>query len=139
MKTALFTAFIALAFAQASQAEIRIGGDQEYISLMCQPTQVMPDNGLSVTVSEGGLAGLSKITVTRHFLGHSTEEKFYTKRSSPTRMGEATSFTAKGIRLTVNFTTAPRKDGGAYSTLQIKKNGVTSMEELSCKTIYHTM
>jgi len=136
----LLVSLAAMALTAQAHAEYRLGGDQIYAILNCQPAQTHPDLGMDVSVSQGGIAGLTQITVRRYFVGHSTTRKFYVQVSQPRTVGAPVTYTGSGIRLTVNGTTAPMKDGGLYSTLQLQeKDQPASLEVLSCHALYHTM
>jgi len=140
MKTILLALMTTVALTQTARAEMRIGGDQTRPVLKCQPLALRPDAGMNLIVTEGGLAGLTQVTVSRFFLGHSTSTNYIVKQERTGAIGSPLSYIGKGIRLTVNMTTSPLKDGGHYSTLQLSSANARYMtEELSCQTIYHTM
>jgi hypothetical protein len=111
------------------------GADQIYTAIKCGPATVVPDLGLSLEVKEGGFAGLTQVQVKRFFLGH-TSQTNYDVQQSPVKqglLGAPIEFTGNGIRLTINFTTAPDANGQHHGTLEtLEENGKYQSEELSC-------
>ncbi|MGZ3691751.1 MAG: hypothetical protein ACXVAX_09615 [Pseudobdellovibrio sp.] len=104
----------------------------------CNPIELHPDLGMNLTVEQGGFAGITQITIKRFFLGHNTTEQYVVKQkvTVPNRIGAPTLLVGEGIQLSINFTTAPLKDGGHYSVLSLNDaNGNVSNEELSCQIL----
>lgn len=101
----------------------------------CRPAKLVPDAGLSVVVSQGGIAGITQITVNRFFLGHHSISNHIVRQVPfDGRMGAPMTFKGQDISLSVNFTTAPAKDGSHPGTLIEKQaDGSLVKNELSCK------
>jgi hypothetical protein len=109
------------------------GADEMRDVLNCRPAVLHPDLGMALSVSEGGFAGLTQITINRFFLGHHTTENFIVQRQEMDShiVGAPVVYLGEGVRLAINFTTSPLKDGGQASTLTINGNS----EQLSCKVV----
>lgn len=120
----------------ASDEAFAAGADQMTEVLRCQPAQARPDAGMSVSLTTGGIAGLTQVRVTRFFLGHSTVENYIVHAipTNPRQLGAATSYVGEGIRLTVNFTTR-LPNGKQYGTLQLGNQADSSIEALGCDLI----
>jgi hypothetical protein len=141
MKTALLTAALTIGFAAQSQAMIRVGvgADQKYTTMRCTRLHAVPDLGLSVEVTEGGFAPMTEVSVKQFFLGHSHEDKYVVQRVQSNRIGAPIVYTAEGITLSVNLTTAPLADGGSYGRLVMNDGESKEITELNCKMFAHTM
>ena len=137
MKTILTVLSIAFAGITA-QAQV---ADQMFEIINCRPTLTRPDLGMSVSIEQGGIAGITQLTVKRFFLGHSNSQTFVVKQvGGQNNEGAAMVFTGKGVRFSVNFTTTPRQDGGhdgKLSTLQA--DGKYADESLTCSSVAHIM
>jgi hypothetical protein len=120
---------IAILMSLSAQAQT---GDMMKTVMTCVPTTLRPDVGMSVTVSTGGLAGLTQVRVRHFFLGRSSVETFIVQEQpvDTHKLGAPIVFEGNGIRLSANFTTAPLKDGGHIGHLVIDGQG---SDELSCK------
>ena len=104
----------------------------------CVPTEIMPDNSMLVEVFEGGIAGIPQIRVTHYYFGHSPSEVYLAKKARQNgRPGSPLVYAGRDIRLSMNFSTSPLKDGGHYSTLQIRNLDEVENYELSCKSVSH--
>ncbi|MGZ3690014.1 MAG: hypothetical protein ACXVAX_00835 [Pseudobdellovibrio sp.] len=106
--------------------------------IKCGRLQVVPDLGLQVTLSQGGIAGITLLKVDNFFLGHSTSNSYMVAQEAvqPGVMGAPVTYKGDEASLSVNFTTAPLKDGGHIGSLTLYKDGqVTSTEQLSCKSV----
>ena len=139
MKSLLITTIAILtlgSFAKASDQAYQTGGDEMTEIIKCQPLNLHPDMGMSVTVSTGGIAGLTQARVERFFLGHTSVENFIVKvaPAEPRRMGAPVTYIGNGIRLTANFTTL-LPNGKHYGTLQLGTKTDSSIEELACDII----
>lgn len=120
----------AILMSMSAQAQT---ADQLNTVLKCQPVVLTPDMGLSVTVQQGGFAGLTQLTVRRFFLGHTKTEKFIVRESPASNVGGPIEYVGNGATLSVNFTTAPLKDGGHIGHLTLADQ--STPEELSCKPL----
>jgi len=128
-KTILALLVSVSAFANAQSA------DQIYTVFTCQRKVAIPDLGLSVTVREGGIAGMTQVQVRRFFLGHDSQTNYYVQQELVKQgvVGAPMVFDGNGIRLTANFTTAP-VNGQHPGLLEIQdESGKFSSEELVCK------
>lgn len=140
MKTLILTTIATLAFglsAFASDEAFQQGADQLNEVMRCQSLTVQPDNGLTVTVLTGGIAGLTQVRVERFFIAHREVKTYLVKAipANPRRAGDATALVGNGIRLTVNFTTL-LPNGEHYGTLQTFKNDMGLTEELACSSMH---
>lgn len=118
---------------QAAQEAFQNGADQMNEIFKCQPLTLRPDQSMQLTVSTGGIAGVTQVRVERFFLGHSSLSTFVVK-ALPTngRMGESVTYAGKDIRLSVNFTTQT-PNGANYGVLKIREGNTVTTEELSCE------
>ena len=137
MKNLLLTAITILTLgsqAFAFQEAYQAGGDQMNEIIKCQPNPLHSDMGMSVSVSTGGIAGLTQVTVERFFGSRSSSNTYIVKalRLHPGQLGEAVTYSGSNIRLTVNFTSGV---GSAFGVLKIRDNGQVSSENLTCELI----
>jgi hypothetical protein len=133
MKTILTAALLTLGLSAHAQS-----ADQIYTAIKCGPATVIPDLGLSVEVKEGGLAGATEVVVKHFFMGRTSQTNYYVQQS-PNRglIGAPVEFTGNGIRLTINFTTAPDANGKHRGTLETQEeNGKYQSEDLSCAQLF---
>ena len=111
-------------------------GDMMVDTIKCQPQEIHPDLGMSLVVSEGGLAGIPQIYITRYFIGYSSNETYLARVQppEPRRLGAPVVYKGNGISLSINFTTSLLEDGGHLGFLTLQKPGQEAMtERLSCK------
>lgn len=115
--------------------------DMLYHVIECKPAVLVPDNGMSVSVFEGGFAGIPQMIVKHFYLGHTTSETFFMHRGvSIAAIGAPISYVneSETVMLSINFTTTPLKDGGHAGTLStIQPNDALVTENLSCKAVNH--
>jgi opacity protein-like surface antigen len=134
MKKMLLTLVLALGFMSSAQA-----ADELNVILECQPAVLRPDLGMTLTLTTGGIVGSPMIQIQRFFLGHSTTENYIVRRKSiltylPLKVGAPVTYAGEGIRLDVNFTTAPDQNGAHRGILQLQnEDGTLNQETLSCK------
>ena len=107
--------------------------------IKCQPLKLVPDLGMSVTLSQGGIAGLTTLKVERFFLGSTNTQNYIVRQQNvdPRLLGAPMTFTGDQVSFSVNYTTAPLKDGAHIGSLVTydSKNNVVSNEQLSCKDV----
>lgn len=110
-------------------------GDQMTTVMTCGPLVAHPDLGMKLTLTKGGLAGMTMIRIERFFLGHSSVENFIVEQmpQEQFRLGAPLVFQGQDISLTVNYTTAPTPQGGHHGTLQLQQGTSVSTEQLSCR------
>ena len=135
----LVTVFAAItSTTSTSKAMVSIHPDAFRDIMICQPVELRPDMGMEVKVNQGGIAGITQVIITRYFLGHSTTSTHIVKRIQldKYRPGAAVVYVGQNVRLSINYTTTPNKDGGHASTLELVENEQVSAEQLSCQTIY---
>ncbi len=119
------------------------GGDQENTLVKCTPAVLVPDAGFDISVSSGGLSGLTMIRVSRYFLGHSTVTNLIAQNSKS--LNGIVSYSGstglgKDIRfysLTVRTTHADKNNAfaGTFSTKQgqgEEGNSSWTREALKC-------
>ena len=114
--------------------------DQMYTVLKCGPLVLRPDLGLSVDVTQGGIAGITQVRVQHFFLGHTQTETYVVRQMAleNNRVGAPILYKGKGVTLSVNFTTAPTRDNGHYGVLTTSSAlSGTHREELSCHMMSH--
>lgn len=139
MKNLLFVAItttLLVTTAQATQEAYQAGADQIHEIIKCQPLAPRADLAMSLTVSTGGIAGVTQVIVKKFYLGHSSSDTYMVKALTRPegRVGEGITYVGENIRLTTNFTTQT-PNGGHYGVLKIKENTSTSTTELSCELI----
>ncbi len=103
--------------------------------LQCRPVAAKADVGLSVSVAQGGFAGITQITINRFALGQHTIAK-HIVRQLPILTGRAGSpviFEGDTVRLSINLTTQALKNGSHPALLiTIGENGNLINEDLVC-------
>lgn len=112
--------------------------DQIYTIMTCRPAKVVADVGMSLSVEQGGIAGITQITINRFVRGtHKTEQYIVDRKASdPMRAGGPLVYVGKGIELSVKTTTTPNKDGSRPGTLKTaKSSGKAKTEALACKSV----
>jgi hypothetical protein len=110
------------------------GGDQMLVLMTCKPAHAVPDLGMSLTVSQGGIAGLTQIQVQEFFLGHNTNHTYIVRQKEvePGMAGAPMTFEGQGITLQANFTTGTLADGGHIGHLSGVESAFNNVD-LSCK------
>ena len=112
------------------------GADIYRTRILCQSAHPYDDNSTTVRVLEGGLSGIPQIQVSRStFVGVQTET-LVAKKVVSDRAGAPMAYEAPGVRLSVNFTVAP-KDGQFPGTLatQANPNAPVVYEALLCTQV----
>ncbi len=137
MKNLLLTtiAIITLSsFAKANQDAFQAGADQMTVIIKCQPLKPLQDVGMLLTVTTGGIAGLTQVRIERISEEHTSTENYIVKTQpvDPKRLGAPTTFIGKGIRLTANFNTL-LPNGKHYGTLQLGTLQNSTIEQLACE------
>lgn len=103
--------------------------------LQCRPVASKADAGLSVSVAQGGFAGITLVTINRFFFGQHTIAKHLVKQLPllPGRAGSPVIFEGDTVRLSVNFSTRALKNGSHPALLiTIGENGNLINEDLVC-------
>lgn len=115
--------------------------DMLYTVIECHNAVMMPDNGMTVTVAEGGFAGIPQLTVKHFFLGHTTSDTYMVQHGFNSHMvGAPISYNNETVSLEINFTVAPLKDGGSPGTLRIiQPDDSVATDRLSCAAVNHIM
>jgi len=110
--------------------------DQMSVVLKCTRAMPVPDIGLSVEVEVGGIAGLTQLHVSRSYLGKVFVKNYIVKQvlPKPGLLGAPVVYEGQEARLTVNFTTAPDKNGGHIGTFETN-DGSGVDEKLSCQAL----
>lgn len=138
MKNILFTTLLALlAFTVTSKA---FAADELVDLIKCRPAILTPDLSMSLTLSSGGIAGLTMIKVERFYLGHSTQETFLVRQlaTNPQFENQPVIFLGEDISFEADFS-AVTNDGGAPGILKLRQGTSDfSFEELSCEVIKQT-
>ena len=121
--------FLALSFkANAAVEGFQQGADQLHEIAKCQLLETNPEMDLDITISTGGIAGVTQIRVERHFEGDALMNTFVVKN-------DGASFVGNGIRLTADFNRL-MSNGGYYATLQLNLFDTTTLEKLSCFAVH---
>jgi|GEM_PF-2551451 len=88
--------------------------------------------GVSLAVLEGGITGLPMIQIKRSEDSVSTYESHLVRvQDTKGRIGAPTTYVGKKISLSINYTTAPNKDGSRTAVLITKGN--PKKEVLACR------
>lgn len=133
MKQIMTISFILLALSFKAKAAVEgfeKGADQLHEIAKCQLLDSNPEMDLDITISTGGIAGVTQIRVERHFEGDALVNTFVVKQDVGT-----SSFTGNGIRLTADFTRL-MSNGGYYATLQLNLFDTVTFEKLSCFAVH---
>ncbi len=130
MKKMILSTLILAGFA----AQAAPGADQYKVVLSCRSLYAAIDNNVEVLLLEGGLAGGITLRVSRSkFVGLSETNYFVKKQQPPEGMdGAPVVYAGKGVKLSVNYTTAPIGNGHYGRLSQKNVGGGTLTDELVC-------
>lgn len=132
MKNFFLTTLAALVV--VTSASKSMAADELVDLVKCRPAILTPDLSMSLTLSAGGIAGLTMIKVERFYLGHSTSQNYVVRQLpvNPQHNGQAVIFLGEDISFEANFS-AVTNDGGAPGLLKLRLGtNDFSFEELSC-------
>jgi hypothetical protein len=135
MKNIFITLLAALTiFTTASKA---VAADELVDLIKCRPVVLTPDLSMSLTLSAGGIAGLTMIKVERFYLGRSTTQTYVVRQLDLNTQQEdqPVIFLGEDISFEADFS-AVTNDGGAPGILRLRMGtNDFSIEELSCTVI----
>ena len=94
-------------------------------------------NGLSIVISEGGIAGIARATFTnRDNIGPYLDLGSYiVKKHHDQKMGAPVHYLGKDIDLQINVDTGPREDGAIYSHIYADLQGRVFNEPMECRFV----
>lgn len=112
------------------------GADIYMTRIICQSAQPSSDNSTTVKVLEGGVSGIPQLQISHSTLVGPRTKTFAAKKVVSDRVGAPVAYEAPGIRLSVNFTVAP-KNGQFPGTLAFQANSESSVvyEQLLCSQV----
>lgn len=117
----------------ASQEAFETGADQLIEIIRCHPLVLHPDMGMKLSVSTGGIAGLTQVAITRFAMGRTFTNTYVVNAlpNQPNQLGEGITYIGADLRLSVNFT-ATLPNGGSTGALKMKDH---PSEKLSCSLV----
>lgn len=136
MKNILFATLAALiVFTSTSKA---VAADELQDLIKCRPTVFAPEIEMSLTLSSGGIAGLTMITVERLYMGRVSSQSYIVRQISvsPEQMEQPVLFLGEDISFEADFGVATT-DGYAPGLLKLRAGtNDFSIEELSCAALH---
>lgn len=132
MKNMIFTTLAALLVLTTST---KVMAADELVDLVkCRASTLRPDVGMSLTLSAGGIAGLTMVKVERFYLGRSSSKTYIVNQLplNPQQNDQPVIFIGEDISFEANFNT-PTTNGMAPGLLKLRLGtNDFSFEELSC-------
>lgn len=121
-----------------TSASIASAADELVDLIKCRPSVLVSEMDMSLTLSAGGIAGLTVITVERSYMGRHTTQSYVVRQAvvNPLQNDQPIIFVGEDISFEADFGVATT-DGAAPGLLKLRLGtDAFSIEELACSAVH---
>lgn len=107
-------------------------GDMTKLVADCHWLSPVQDVGMRVTVTEGGLAGITQLQVSRFFIGRATQVKTYLVYKTPIQRHGLLVFQGDQVKLQINLGVAPNAENRYPAVMETLLEHSRTQEKFAC-------